>query len=689
MDYPSAPRDDLVEVLHGTPVADPYRWLEDVADPRTEEWSAAQDRLFAAARDGWAGKDWLRARLAELLAVGEVSVPVWRGERHFLVRREAGQEHGVLLVVEPSGAERTLVDPMAIDASGATTLDHWVPSEEGDRLAYLLSTGGDEQSAIRVLDVPTGELVEGPIDRAPYSSVAWLPGGREYFCTRYLDPALVPDDNAQLHRRVYRHTVGADPETDALVFGDGAPRGMYFDVGVSRNGRWLAVSAQQGTDAANDLHLANLAAPAPDFAPLQSGVDALTSIAVDAAGTIGYLWTRRDAPRGRICTIPLGLSGVDVSTMEWTELVAEDPEAVLQDFVLLEEAGQLLVSWRRHAVSELTVHDRMTGRLLRRLELPGIGSVGSLSARPEGGDEAWFSYTDFTTPEQVLRYDAGTGEVSLWAAPPGAPPAVQVATRQVTYPSRDGTPVRMFLIEPVGPPEPRPTILYGYGGFNISQEPAFTAGILTWVRAGGAYAVACLRGGSEEGETWHRAGMLRHKQNVFDDFHAAGDWLVSHGICTPATLGIRGGSNGGLLVGAALTQRPETYAAVVCSAPLLDMLRYERFGLGPLWTGEYGSVADPEPFSWLLAYSPYHNVRDGVAYPSVLFTVFEGDNRVDPLHARKLAAALQHASRGGPVLVRRERDVGHAGRAVTRAVDLAADQLAFLGDALRLDVPVQ
>ncbi|MBO0870473.1 MAG: S9 family peptidase, partial [Micromonosporaceae bacterium] len=572
MEYPPAPRDDLVEMLHGTPVADPYRWLEEAADPRTQQWSAAQDRLFASQREGWPGRDWLRARLAELLAVGEVSVPVWRGERQFLVRREAGQEHGVLLVVEPSGTQRTLVDPVAVDPTGTTTLDSWLPSEEGDLLAYLLSSGGDEQSAIRVLDVATGELVEGPIDRAPYSSIAWLPGGREYFCTRYQDPALVPGENAQLHRRVYRHTVGTDPATDQLVFGDGAPRGMYFDVDLSRDGRWLAVTAQQGTDAANDLYLADLSAPTLAFVPLQSGVDALTWIAIDAAGTTGYLWTRRDAPRGRICTVPLGHP--DLSTVEWRELVAEDPEAVLQDFVLLDEAGQLLVAWRRHAVSELTVHDAATGALLRRLSLPGIGSIGSLSARggprgievrPEGGHEAWFSYTDFTTPEQVLRYDARSGEVSRWATPPGAPPPVQAATRQVSYPSRDGTTVRMFLIEPPGPTRPRPTILDGYGGFNIAREPTYTPVILAWVRAGGAYAIACLRGGSEEGEAWHRAGMLQHKQNVFDDFHAAADWLVGHGVCAPSTLGIRGGSNGGLLVGAALTQRPEAYAAVVCS----------------------------------------------------------------------------------------------------------------------------
>jgi prolyl oligopeptidase len=311
--------------------------------------------------------------------------------------------------------------------------------------------------------------------------------------------------------------------------------------------------------------------------------------------------------------------------------------------------------------------------------LPGLGTVGRASERPEGGHEAWFVYTDYTTSSVVLRFDARDASVSTWADAPGRVEVPDVTARQVTYRSKDGTAVRMLVISSGEPADgPRPTILYGYGGFDISLTPAYSPNILTWVSAGGVYAVANLRGGNEEGEEWHRAGMLAAKQNVFDDFHAAAEALIRAGWTTPEQLAISGGSNGGLLVGAALTQRPGLYAAVICSAPLLDMVRYERFGLGQTWNVEYGTASDPEQLGWLLAYSPYHRVAPGTAYPAVLFTVFTSDTRVDPVHAYKMCAALQYAtSSGRPVLLRAEDQVGHGARAVSRMAGLAGDTLAF------------
>jgi prolyl oligopeptidase len=340
----------------------------------------------------------------------------------------------------------------------------------------------------------------------------------------------------------------------------------------------------------------------------------------------------------------------------------------------------LLASWTRHAVGEVTVHDLETGERIGDVSMPGLGSLGGLVERPEGGAECWFGYTDHTTPSSVFRYDARTGTTTLWATAPGTIEVPKVFTRQVTYTSRDGTPVRMFIISPTAEPDrPRPTVLYGYGGFGASLTPGYSAGTLAWVEAGGVYAVANLRGGCEEGEAWHRAGMREHKQNVFDDFHAAADFLVTQGWTTHSALGISGGSNGGLLVGAALTQEPSKYAAVVCAAPLLDMVRYEQFGLGQLWSEEYGTASDPEELGWLFAYSPYHHVREGVEYPAVLFTVFDSDTRVDPLHARKMCAALQASSVSGkPVIIRTEGEVGHGARAVSRSIRLSADTLAFL-----------
>jgi prolyl oligopeptidase len=361
---------------------------------------------------------------------------------------------------------------------------------------------------------------------------------------------------------------------------------------------------------------------------------------------------------------------------------------VLRGYAILDggelDRPALVLSRTRHAVSEVSVHDLATGELLSALELPGIGTVGGVAERPEGGHEAWFGYTDYATAPLVLRYDGTTGTVSTWATSPGtaiSPPTV--TTSQVTYQSADGTPVRMVIIEPTGETSARsgmrPCILYGYGGFDISQTPGYSASILAWVEAGGVYAVAGLRGGGEEGEEWHRAGMLDRKQNVFDDFHAAAEYLIAAGITTPSRLAVWGGSNGGLLVGAAVTQRPELFAAAVCSAPLLDMVRYERFKIGETWNVEYGSAAKPEELGWLLGYSPYHRVRDGVAYPAVLFTVFSNDTRVDPLHGYKMCAALQQASASDrPVLLRAEGEVGHSQRAVSLSAALSGDCLAFV-----------
>jgi len=336
------------------------------------------------------------------------------------------------------------------------------------------------------------------------------------------------------------------------------------------------------------------------------------------------------------------------------------------------------------------VHDRETGTLRAEVGLPGPGSVLGVAARPDGGDEVWVGYTDFTTPPRVYRYRVAAAALELWMDAPGQVDLrVGVTARQETYRSRDGTEVRLFVLHREGlePDGARPTILYGYGGFNVPLTPAWSAAVAAWVERGGVYAIANLRGGSEEGEAWHRAGMRDRKQNVFDDFAAAAEHLVAGGWTSPRRLAISGGSNGGLLVGAALTRRPELFAAVACSAPLLDMVRYERFGLGETWNDEYGRADDPTELGWLVAYSPYHHVVKGTAYPAVLFTVFDSDTRVDPLHARKMCAALQWATASDrPVLLRRERQAGHGARSVRRTVELQADVLAFLAAEVGLDL---
>ncbi|MFF0868218.1 prolyl oligopeptidase family protein [Nonomuraea sp. NPDC003560] len=674
--YPTARREDVVDILHETPVPDPYRWLEDPDSPDTKEWLLAQAELFNASR----GEQRFKDRIAELLRSGSVGVPAWRGERRFFSRRTPDQEHAVYYVVEADGTERALIDPMEIDPSGLTTLDAVQPDKEGRLLAYQISVGGDEESVLYVMDVATGMRVEGPIDRCRYSPIAWLPGGEAFYYVRRLPRTEVPENEAQFHRRVYLHRVGTSTEDDVMIFGQGLKMTNYYGVSVSRDGHWLQVSAHEGTAPRNDLWVADLtASPAdsPDLKVVQEGVDAQTALVFGRDGRL-YVHTDRDASRGRVCVTDPADPGYET----WRDLIPEDPEAVLSDFAILDDLERpvMLVGWTRHAISEITVHDLATGERVGSVPTPGLGTIGGISERPEGGFEAWFGYTDNTTPPTIQRYDARTGETTLWAASPGAVEVPPVRTSQVVYRSKDGTDVRMLIISPADErPGPRPTILYGYGGFGLSMTPGYSASILAWVEAGGVYAIANLRGGGEEGEDWHRAGMLANKQNVFDDFHAAAEHLIETGVTTREQLGISGGSNGGLLVGAALTQRPDLYAAVVCSAPLLDMIRYEKFGLGATWNVEYGSADDPEQFGWLWGYSPYHRVEESVAYPATLFTVFQSDTRVHPLHAWKMCAALQHASTAGrPVLLRNEAEVGHGARSVSRTVDLSADTLTFL-----------
>lgn len=689
MPYPPARRLDLVDELHGRKVPDPYRWLEDPATADTVEWTEAQDALVRRHLDSLPAREHLRLRLHELLAAGSVSVPVLRGDRAFFTRRSPGQEHAVLLVREADASERVLIDPSALSDDDSVTLDGWRVSNEGDRLAYLLSEGGDEESSLLVMDVATGGRVDGPIDRVRYSDIAWLPGGDELFYVRRLPPTEVPAGEEQYHRRVCRHIVGNDPDADLVVFGEGREITEYYSLSISRDGRWLVVGASQGTAPRNDVFLADLTSDGPMVA-IQEGVDAWTHAGVRDG--VMFLLTDRDAPRGRIAT-------ADPSTpTDWRDLIPQsgpDVGSVIESFALTDDA--IVVATASHAVGHVHVHERSTGAWRAEVPLPGLGSVAGLSSHPEGGDEVWVGYTDFVTPPQVHRVEVSKGTVSLWHDAPGRVAIAGVTARQVVYPSMDGTEVRMFILGAAGdsadaePTGDTPTVLYGYGGFGIALAPTYSAGILAWVEQGGVYAIANLRGGGEEGEDWHRAGMRGNKQNVFDDFVAAAEWLIEHGVTSPAHLGISGGSNGGLLVGAALTQRPDLFAAVVCSAPLLDMVRYEQFGLGATWNDEYGAAANAEELAWLLSYSPYHRVEEGTPYPAVLFTVFDSDTRVDPLHARKLCAALQWATalslEERPVLYRRERKVGHGSRSVTRTVELGVDTGAFLADRLGLALP--
>ncbi|MEV5962826.1 prolyl oligopeptidase family serine peptidase [Kribbella sp. NPDC051952] len=617
--HPCAERLPLVEQVHGYAVADPYRWLEDASTAETQRWLEEQDDAWLEYAAGLSSRYRLRNRVRELSNVATVSTPVWRGERCFTVRREPGQQHPVLYV-----------DDTPLDLN-LTTLDAWQPSPDGSRLAFQVSQGGDEQSVLYVLDVTTGQLIDGPIDGCRYSPIAWLPDGKSFYYVRF--------------RQVRRHELGVPDDTTIL------PGEASYGLEISADGRWLTISAARG--AANDLWLADLSTDEPPR-PIQQGVDATTIMTVGPDGRL-YVVTTRGAPTGRICI------GDPTRPTEWHGYISPHKPltglAILDDIVLV-GTGQAI-----------TIHDRESGRELGTVDVPGIGSIGSLSA--DSQNRAWFTYTDSVTPPRVYCYDASTGQTSSQSA--GNQPTVETNSR--TYTSPDGTELELRAITKPDSDGPRPTILYGYGGFGQTLTPTYSAFALAWVEAGGVFVTAHVRGGGERGAESHREGILHNKQKVFDDFIAAAEYLIAEGWTTPEQLALCGESNGGLLVAAALTQRPELFAAAVCSAPLTDMARYELSGLGERWVPEFGSAKDPDQFRTLLAYSPYHQVAAGVKYPAVLFTVFGNDTRVDPLHARKMCAALQHATES-TILLRNEPDAGH----VSGGISLAADMLAFLAD---------
>lgn len=694
--YPHAERQDVVDELHGLRVPDPYRALEDAGSASTRRWSAEQQALYEAERASWPGLERWEAEVAALHTVDRARSPKVRGGRVFWLRQDAGQEHPVL-VVASGEEERVLLDPAALDPSGRTVLDAWEPSWEGELVVCQVSRDGTEDSLLTVLDVATGKVVDGPLDRVRRSSVGWLPGGEAFYYVRRPDPRPHPGEE-RYHRRVWLHRVGTAPDTDALVFGEGRDRTSFYSVSVSADGRWLAVTATLGTGRGTDLYLADLTAGPPERPPLrpvQEGTRAATRPhIVPGTGPLDWIWLRtdHDAARGRV--VACRPAELHLGPAAWREVIPERPDAVLTHLVVL-SGPELrhplgLAAWTRDTVAEVTVHDLAEGRQVGTVPLPGTGAVGDFSAGPPDSHEAFFAYTDFVTPPRVLRFDARTRRATRWERDaPDTPGIGGAVSRQVAFTSRDGTTVRMFVLSPTGRPDvPRPALLTGYGGFGRTMSPRYRAQVLAWVRAGGVFAWAGLRGGGEEGEAWHRAGSGEHKQNTFDDFAAAADHLLAEGWAAPGRLAITGGSNGGLLVGAALTQQPEKYAAVVCMSPLLDMVRYELSGLGPSWTPEYGSARDPERLPTLLGYSPYHRVTPGTAYPAVLLTAADGDTRTDPLHARKMCAALQHASTGtGPVLLRLEHGVGHADRAASRAVALQAECLTFLAAHVGLAPP--
>lgn len=664
----------MVDVIHGVEIADPYRWLEDGESSEVAEWVAAQHHHTRQALDARPDRGRWHERLSALTALPTVMSCKVRGDRLFVLERPAGADQFALVLrsaVDPAAPPRTLIDPAASAADAAVAVDWFHPSPDGSVIALGLSEGGTEDSTLHLLDVETGVLGDLRIPNTRAASVAWEPDGAGFWYARY------PEDD-QYHRHIRHHRIGDDPADDPVVFDRLPTEQSWPDVQASDDGRYLLVEVMVGWNHV-DVHLLDLSSGT--WTDVVAGVEAQSSFEFDGDRLLGL--TTIGAPNGRIVAAPLASPGVE----NWTTIVTERPDAVLGRPHVV---GHELL----HTVSQAAV-DRLERRTLDGTLLGEVGGLGLVSVQQVDADDgpAFAVVASFDAPVSVWRLDAdadadadaGTARAVRWA--PDAPASAglpALVVEQHTYPSLDGTEIGIFVIRrsDVTPGPGIPTILNGYGGFAISESPTWMPNLAAWCAEGGVWAIAGLRGGFEHGETWHQAGRRANKQNVFDDFHAAGDWLVSTGRASREQLALVGGSNGGLLVGVALTQRPDLARAVWCAVPLLDMVRFPQFLIARLWTDEYGDPDVAEELGWLHAYSPYHHVVDGTRYPAVLFTTAEGDTRVDALHARKMAAAVQAAAvdQGErPVLLLQAGRAGHGvGKPAHMRIAEGVDVLSFL-----------
>ena len=656
-----------------TTALDPYQYLEDGSDPRTVAWTVAENARSRAALDAIPGRARLVRSFGELLETGTLGVAHARGGREFYVARRGRQDQAVLYVRE-GGVDRLLLDPTALDPSGLTALDWWHPSPQGTYVAYGLSRNGDERSTLYLLDVAHGSKFGETIPYTRYCALAWLPDERGFYYTRYAA-------GADYEQRLYRHELGAAWQDDPLVFGQGRAREDILSPQVSANGRWLVVSALRGW-VSNELFLADLHGKDPRaFVPIVTGRDALYDVAISGDKLI--VRSNEHAPRYRCLEVDL----TDPAPERWRELVPEHAEAKLEAVGVAR--GGLLLSYLHDVVSVLhyRLDDGTTTLNPANADFGGMQlgpSVVALSAHEDSSDAYALSVGFLQGPAvSRLRFGSDGLEVELWDAIDGPFDPEDYTIEQHWYHSKDGTHVPMFVLAHAATKldGSAPAVLYGYGGFNIAMTPSFQPAILPWLDSGGIYAIANLRGGGEFGEAWHRAGMRDQKQNVFDDFVAAAEYLGSSRLADPARIGILGGSNGGLLVAAALVQRPELFAAAVCAVPLCDMLQYHRFLIARLWISEYGDPDEPADASFLRAYSPYHNLRENIAYPATFLVTAESDTRVDPMHARKFGAKLQAATNGeDPILVYIEAQAGHGiGKPRAKQIEELADRWAFFG----------
>jgi prolyl oligopeptidase len=701
---PQAPIMPVADMFHGTRVVDNYRWLENGNSPETQKWVEQEMAYTRGMLDRLAGRDAIHKRLTELLSIGSVTPPVIAGRHYFYTRREGMQNQPVLYVQEyvrektseglasakDDGKDRVLLDANQLAADGTIALDWFQPSENGKYVAYGTSPSGSEMSTLHIIETKTGAILPDTIERTRAASIAWKLDNSGFYYTRYPKKGDVPAGQEMYNRHVFYHSLGDDPDQeDQLIFGEGRDPEDWPSVSLSNDGHWLLINVSEGWTK-SELYLMDLKKGTPPTA-ITTGKNFLYG--ADVYNGKLYMTTNEDAPRYRVFVADAG----NYDRNLWKELIPQS-DAVLQGAAVF--GGKLFAQYEQNATSQLKLFD-LDGKKLSDVDLPAIGTVFGSSGRWDR-DEAFFGFQSFTTPPAIYRVElkpirvetkstgpAGDtiGVTSIWTkvdAPSIDPTRYEV--NQEWFKSKDGTRVPMFIVQKKGVQKngKNPTLLTAYGGFNVSLTPSFSRTAYLWMEHGGIYAVANLRGGAEFGEDWHRAGMLERKQNVFDDMTAAAEHLIAEKYTDKNHLAIQGGSNGGLLMGAMITQRPDLFRAVICQVPLLDMLHYQDFQIAKLWIPEYGTSENAEQFKWLYAYSPYHHVKPGTEYPAILFMTADTDTRVDPMHAKKMAAEMQAQAKNGtsrnrPILLRIESKAGHgAGKPVTKQIEEFTDIYSFL-----------
>ena len=683
IDYPTTRSTNMVEEQFGMKIADPYRWLEDDVrvNPEVAEWVKAQNAVTDKYLDSIPGKEALAARMKKLFDYERFGLPEKAGGNYFFTKNDGLQNQSVLYVRKGlTGKDRVLIDPNLWAKDGATALDSWVPSKNGKLLAYSIQDGGSDWRSIRVLDSRTGKPLNDEIKWAKFTNISWV-GNEGFLYSRFAEPTEgAAFQQLNYNQTVYFHKIGTPQSDDQVVYSTPDRPVLGHTAVVTQDGKWVLLTSSAGTDEKYELNIIPLGKKRDWKAQLLvKGLEHDWQL-VDGVGSKLWFVTNKDAPKRKVVSVELG-----TNSMVFTDVIPERAETLTRAQIV---GDRMILNYIRDAASMAMMTD-LAGRPVQQIALNAIGTASGFSGKP-GDSETFYGFSSFNQPGAVYRFDSRTGKSTPFALPQLSFSPADFVVDQVFYPSKDGTRIPMFIVHKKGLDMTRgaPTLLYGYGGFNISQTPSYSATRMAWIQSGGVFALANLRGGGEYGKPWHDAGRLMNKQNVFDDFVAAGEYLIAKGISAKGKLAIEGRSNGGLLVGAAVNQRPDLFAAGHAAVGVMDMVRFDRFTAGRYWVDDYGYPNKEADFKMQMTYSPYHNIRSGVDYPAVIVSTADTDDRVVPGHSFKYISALQAAKTGNkPKIIRIESRAGHgSGKPTDKLIEEYSDIYAFLAKWTGLDL---